>query len=111
LYEVEVHEGTPTDVGENKSPVEMPTEYSLRANYPNPFNPSTSITFYVPKTSDVSVTVYNSLGMEVETLVSRSFPPGRHEVTFHAGNLSSGVYFYRMTAGIFSSVRRMMLLR
>lgn len=92
-----------------------PTTYELHQNYPNPFNPSTVITYGVPKDGFVTLKVFNMIGQEVATLVSEQLPAGRYSATFDtqklSGNASSGLYFYRLTAGEFSEIRKMMLLK
>jgi hypothetical protein len=89
----------------------LPTEYALRQNYPNPFNPSTTIDFAVPQASHVTVVVYNLLGQQVATLVNESLPAGFYTRHFAATGLTSGLYFYRMTAGEFSFLRKMTVLK
>ncbi len=89
----------------------MVNSYELSQNYPNPFNPSTKIEFAIPKQSNVELRIFNVLGQEVATLVHESMAAGRHTVSFDAKNLASGLYFYRITAGQFTSVKKMMLLR
>ena len=85
--------------------------YALAQNYPNPFNPSTKIEFSLPKQSAVDLKVFNILGQEVATLVHATLNAGQHAVSFDARNLASGLYFYRISAGEFSSVKKMMLLK
>ena len=85
--------------------------YALGTNYPNPFNPTTVISYQFPVSGFVTLTVYNALGQKVRTLVSGKQQAGRHRVTFDASGLASGVYFYRMTAGDFSQTHKMILLR
>jgi photosystem II stability/assembly factor-like uncharacterized protein len=85
--------------------------FHLSQNYPNPFNPSTTINFDLPKTSDVRIEVYNITGQKVVTLLNKKMPAGNHQVEFNAQNLSSGVYFYRIEAGEFQDVKKMILLR
>lgn len=80
-------------------------------NYPNPFNPVTIISYNVPKATDVSVVVYNSLGKEVQRLVNKFQQIGSYDVAFDGSNLSSGVYFYKITAGDFVETKRMMLIK
>lgn len=77
---------------------ETPIEFSLSNNYPNPFNPSTQISFGLPENSDVSLRVYNLMGQEVAVLVDEAMNPGFHEITFNADNLPSGTYFAKMIA-------------
>ncbi|HLF20799.1 MAG TPA: T9SS type A sorting domain-containing protein [Bacteroidota bacterium] len=89
----------------------LPEEYDLRQNYPNPFNPSTKIEFTLPHESNVTLTVYNLLGQAVATLVNENLKAGSHAVNFNASKLSSGIYFYRITAGSFVSLKKMVLLK
>jgi hypothetical protein len=89
----------------------LPTEFSLSQNYPNPFNPSTSIEYTVVSSEYVSLKVYDVLGNEVVTLVNEKKEAGKYRVNFNASSLSSGVYFYKIQAGSFNQVRKMMLLR
>lgn len=85
--------------------------FSLSNNYPNPFNPTTTIEYNVPKNGQVNLSVYNSLGQRVETLVNGNKQTGKYNVVFNASNLSSGVYFYRIEAGNYSDVKKMLLLK
>jgi hypothetical protein len=89
----------------------IPTVYSLSQNYPNPFNPTTNIKFGLPKAGDVSLVVYDILGRKVAELVHGNLTAGYHIVNFNATNLASGVYFYRIKAGDFVSVKKLMLLK
>ena len=88
-----------------------PVEYALNQNYPNPFNPSTEISFSLAKSSFVTLEIYNSLGQKVATLLNKRINPGHHKVKFNALNLSSGIYYYKITAGQFQSVKKMLLLQ
>ena len=88
-----------------------PAEFSLRQNYPNPFNPSTSIQYAIGNRQFVSLKVYDILGNEVATLVNEEKPTGTYEIDFDASNLTSGIYFYQLTAGSFSQTKKMLLLR
>ncbi len=89
----------------------LPSTFVLYQNYPNPFNPETGIRYQVSGVSRVRLVVYDVLGRQVAVLVDGIQTSGEHEVRFDGGNLSSGVYFYRLTAGSFSSVRTMLLIR
>ena len=91
--------------------VESVQTFRLMENYPNPFNPSTTIEFNLPQASYVQLKVYNALGEEIETLIRQNLFSGLHQVKFNGINLSSGIYYYQITAGEFSQVRKMMLLK
>ena len=89
----------------------VPLTFSLDQNYPNPFNPSTVISFNLDKTGFITLTVYNILGQKVSTLLSEQMSAGRHEITFNASNLASGVYFYRLESGKNYMLKKMVLLK
>ncbi len=89
----------------------IPTVFALEQNYPNPFNPTTVIEFALPKQSDVKLAIYNILGEKVAELVNSAMVAGYHSVDFNATNLASGMYIYRIQAGNFVSVKKMMLLK
>jgi spore coat protein A len=87
-------------------------DFRLSQNYPNPFNPSTVINFSIPAENTlVSLKIYNSIGQEVGTLINQIVPAGNHEVRFDATGLSSGVYFYTLTAGNFVDSKKMIVLK
>jgi hypothetical protein len=90
---------------------DVPNEFSLSHNYPNPFNPTTSITFALPQNSDVRLEVYDMTGRRVAMLVNSMQPAGRHTITFDASHLASGTYLYRLRAGSFEQTRTMMLIK
>ena len=107
-------------VGINEITGEVPASYSLSQNYPNPFNPSTKIKFSIPSSSVIlsraknlktTLKIYDLLGKEIAALVNEQLQPGTYEVTFDAGKLSSGVYFYRLQSDSFVDVKRMTLLK
>lgn len=89
----------------------LPTEFALYGNYPNPFNPVTTIKFDVPTEGLVNIQVFDLLGREVSTLYNSSMKPGSYTISFDASGLSSGFYFYRMNAGSFTSVKKMILVK
>lgn len=90
---------------------EIITEYSLKNNYPNPFNPSTNIEFSLPNGSHVNLTVYNSAGQEVEVLVNDNLGAGRYVVQFDATDLPSGLYIYAIQSGKYSKTKKMVLIK
>ena len=90
---------------------ELPTSFSLEQNFPNPFNPLTTIRFSIPKQQTVRLSVYNLLGQHVRTLVDKEINAGDHSVVFNAGGLVSGVYFYRLQTESFVSTKRFILLK
>lgn len=85
--------------------------YELRQNYPNPFNPSTKIDYSIPANSFVSLKVFNAIGEQIASLVNEFQAEGNYSVTFNAGNLPSGIYFYRLNAGNYSQVKKMTIVR
>jgi len=89
----------------------FPSTVQLLQNYPNPFNPSTTIRYALPQRSHVTLTVFNTLGQQVATLVNETQEPGYHDVRFDASGLASGVYFYRLQAGSFVKTMKCLLFR
>ena len=104
-----------TGVRDNIRVTDLPTEYALEQNYPNPFNPNTRIQYQVPQQSHVKLTVFNSVGQEVVTLVNDVKMAGHHAVTWAAmdnsKSMPAGIYIYRLQAGDFTSVRKMLLVK
>ena len=90
---------------------ETPIQFSLNQNYPNPFNPVTKISFNLPKSVDVKLTVFDVLGSEVTVLVNEKLNTGAYEVEWDGSNYPSGVYFYRITAGEFTETKKMILVK
>jgi len=86
-------------------------DYRLFQNYPNPFNPSTIIEYYIGKYDDVRIAVYDITGREVAVLINDKQKAGNYKIEFVAGNLSSGVYLYKLQAGEFSKAMKMILVR
>ncbi|MEN8193888.1 MAG: T9SS type A sorting domain-containing protein [Bacteroidota bacterium] len=89
----------------------VPEVYSLSQNYPNPFNPTTEINFSIPESGLVTLKIYNVLGQEVAELVNDVKSAGSYQVTFDASDLTSGMYVYTITAGNYTAVKKMMLLK
>jgi WD40 repeat protein len=89
----------------------IPAAFSLSQNYPNPFNPSTTIEFQIPSDGFVSLKIYNSIGQDVTTLLNKHQSAGSYSITFSADELPSGLYFYTLRSGEFSSTKKMLLLK
>ncbi|MCL5021379.1 MAG: T9SS type A sorting domain-containing protein [Bacteroidetes bacterium] len=89
----------------------VPSSFSLSQNYPNPFNPATTIRYSIASPGNVALKIYNVLGQEVTTLVNQRQTAGNYIVTFDASRFASGVYLYRLSAGSYNSVRKMVLLK
>ncbi len=100
--------GTITTVGNQNN---TPYSYALNQNYPNPFNPTTTISYSIPKNGLVKLVVYDILGKEIATLVNEVKNAGNYMVDFNASNLSSGIYFYKITSGEFSDIKKMTLIK
>lgn len=99
----------PTAVEQTNS--DIPSGYALLNIYPNPFNPSTTISFSIPNEEFVSLKVFNSLGEEVAELVSETMTAGNYFVSFDANGLTSGDYFYQIKVGSFTEIKKMMLIK
>jgi subtilisin-like proprotein convertase family protein len=123
---LEVHDGAGGDTGEiigwglrfndavtNIEPVSntTPGTYALHQNYPNPFNPVTNIRFDIPKASEVKLVIYDILGREIRYLLNEFRNPGSYNISFDASNLASGTYFYKIEAGDFTSIKKMVLVK
>jgi len=85
--------------------------FDLHQNFPNPFNPATTITFDIPKSGTVHLQIYDSSGRLIKSLVDETLPSGRHLQVFDASELASGLYFYRLEFQEESLTRKMLLLR
>jgi hypothetical protein len=98
------------------TPVAVATTFALHANYPNPFNPETTIAFDLPQAGSVELQVFDLLGQTVRTLVAQELSAGTHQMLWRGVDdrgqqVSSGVYFYRLKAGGYTQMRRMLLLK
>jgi hypothetical protein len=89
----------------------IPKVYSLSQNFPNPFNPETEIQFGLPAAANVKLVLYDVLGREVAVMINSVMGAGYHGYKFNAENLSSGVYFYRLTAGTFTDIKKMTIIK
>jgi len=89
----------------------IPLTFILDQNYPNPFNPATLIKYHCARAGDVSLKVYDILGNEVETLINSNQEPGSYSVNFDGSNFPSGIYYYRLEAGDYVEVKKMILLK
>jgi photosystem II stability/assembly factor-like uncharacterized protein len=100
-----------SSVGINPISTEVPSKYSLSQNYPNPFNPTTKIKFAITKLSEVKIVVFDAMGREVQTLVNEKLQAGTYETTFDGSQLTSGVYFYKISSGDFSETKKMLMVK
>jgi len=99
---------TLTEVDNNQQQIDG---FNLSQNYPNPFNPSTKIKFTIPEQTNVKLVIYDITGKEIETLINKEMRPGSYEVNFNGKDLSSGIYFYRLTAGSKYKTGKMLLIK
>ena len=105
-------EEPPSPPGDGSAGIgEMPQNFSLKPNYPNPFNPSTTISFSMPRSANVRLQTFNVLGQLIETLVDEVRLPGIYSVQWEASSLPSGLYFFRMTAGDFMQTGKAILMK
>lgn len=101
----------PTITGNFNISNEIPSEFKLYENYPNPFNPTTSIKYDIANNSFVKLIIYDVTGKEVETLVNDNLQAGRYEATFNGGNYSSGIYFAKIEAGSYKHIVKMVMVK
>lgn len=102
-----VHNST-TDIASTES---LPKEFELYQNYPNPFNPSTTIAYSLPESGETKLIVYNSIGVEIKTLISEYQEAGNYKINFDASDLSTGVYLFRIKSNGLTKTRKMILLK
>ncbi len=107
IYQRNVSELTGINLVSN----EVPSQFELMQNYPNPFNPTTHFGFRISEFGLVKLSIYNILGEEVNVLINQELQPGTYEVEFNGSNLPSGVYYYKITAGEFNNVKKMILAK
>ena len=107
LYgDIKIDPGTFVESNDN-----IPEEFELSQNYPNPFNPITNINFSLPERSFIELKIYNILGVEISTVVSKELQAGNYTFAFNADNLSSGIYLYKLNTGKFSVTKKMTLIK
>ena len=99
-----------TDVNDKRQSG-SPEEFFLSQNFPNPFNPSTTISYQIPEPGFVSLKVFDVLGNNIMTLVNEEKPAGKYEFNFNSSGIPSGIYFYQLVAGQYSETRKMCFIR
>jgi hypothetical protein len=98
-----------TDIKNEK--YNKPIDFYLSQNYPNPFNPATTIEYEIPKQSNVKIDVFDALGRKIETLLNKEQTAGNYKMSFNGSKLSSGIYLYKLTAGSFVQIKKMILIK
>jgi len=98
-------------VGINEDQSNVPKEYALQQNFPNPFNPTTTISYQLPKSSFVKISIYDISGRLVEILINEQKNAGYYSVTWNAEDMSSGIYIYKINAGEFNSVKKCLIVK
>ncbi len=111
IYAADNALGKATVKSKNFDGLSSVTEYSLSQNFPNPFNPSTTINYQIPQTGFVTLKIYDILGKEVTTLVNEQKNQGRYSINFDASRLASGVYIYQLRVNVYVSSKKMLLLK
>ncbi len=111
LFKMNISYTVITDINLNSSNSVIPESFNLYHNFPNPFNPATSIKFDIPNSGNVSLKVYDQLGNEINSLVDGFKNAGTYSISFNASELPSGVYFYKLTSGNYSVGKKMLLLK
>ncbi len=99
------------ELGTEQGSIGLPQKYALHHNYPNPFNPNTTIEYTLPKQANIIITIYNLLGEHVATLINQNQDTGYHKCIWNAEDQPSGVYFYKLQTESFTQVKKMLLLR
>ena len=114
LYEIGIYNNVSTSVRSKDISNNLPSEFTLSNNYPNPFNPSTTIEYEIPKAAYVKLEIYNSIGELITTLENSFQNPGKYNVQWNGKNskgeeVSSGIYFYRMSSNGLTLVKKMIM--
>ena len=107
---VSIVQSTITSVELNQSR-NLPNKFNLMQNYPNPFNPTTTIEFSIPEQSNIQLTVVNMLGQFVKEIANGDYTAGTHKIILDASKLSTGVYFYKLQAGRFTDIKKLVLIK
>ncbi len=102
--------GVITSNEENEN-TEIPKEYTLNQNYPNPFNSTSKLKFEIANLGYTKIVIYDVMGRELQTLVNKTLKPGKYDISIDGSNLSSGVYFYKLTSGSYSATKKMIVLK
>ncbi|MEE8576482.1 MAG: T9SS type A sorting domain-containing protein, partial [candidate division Zixibacteria bacterium] len=112
FFEDDSTDNFPTVVGDDFDDLDpLPMKTTLYPNYPNPFNPTTTLSFSIPEATHVSMAIYNTLGQKVRTLLEQPMSAGEHSILLDASDLASGVYFYRLTTETHKETRKLVLLK
>jgi len=101
----------PVAISDHENAADIPANYELIGSYPNPFNASVTISYGLPATSDVTLEIFNILGQRVTMLVNGQQPAGYHQITWNAQDQATGMYFYKLQAGDFSQIKKMLMLK
>jgi hypothetical protein len=109
--EVHIYHVVNDATGINDDNSQIPSSFRLYPAYPNPFNASTTIQYDLVKNSPVEISIYNIMGQKIETLVDQRQEAGHHQVIWDASYVSSGIYFYKITAGDFTETKKMVLIK
>jgi hypothetical protein len=111
LYKMNIVYSVLTSTNENNISSTTPSSFELSQNYPNPFNPTTTIKFALPNAGEISLKVYDRLGKEVADLANGFRNAGTYEINFDASQMSSGIYFYKLSANGLINTKKMTLLK
>ena len=111
IYNTNYTVGNPVILSASNLQSEIPKDFNLYQNYPNPFNPITTIKFDLPKSTFVTMKIYDVEGKEMEVIIDQKMEAGKYELSWDASKFASGIYFYKLTAGDFESVKKMVLLK
>ena len=111
LFKMKIDYTVITDININLNNASVPEDFNLYQNFPNPFNPSTSIKFDIPNSGNVSLKIYDQRGIEVNSVIEGFKNAGSYEVSFNASDLPSGVYFYKLSTKENTIAKKMLLVK